>query len=64
MRQSLFTTLVSFILLTASAVLAQTTAPTPAPAPTGGIGTWWWIILIIVIVVAAVWYFGMHRRRP
>ena len=63
MRFASFATLAGASLV-ASSVLAQTTAPSPAPGiSTGGIADWWWIILVVVVIAAAVWYFAQGRTR-
>ncbi len=55
-------TLVSFMFLAASGALAQTTAPSPAPAATaGGIGDYWWLIVVVLVIAAAAWYFMRGR---
>jgi LPXTG-motif cell wall-anchored protein len=55
-------TIVSFILLAAfGPALAQTTAPSPAPAATGDFGDYWWLIVLVLLLAVAAWYF--KRRR-
>jgi hypothetical protein len=62
-------TLISWTLLALSPAGAQTTAPittapTPAPAPTGAAGllaNWWWVIVIVLLAAVAIWYFTRNR---
>jgi uncharacterized protein YjbJ (UPF0337 family) len=49
-------------LLSASPVVAQTTAPASAPASSGGMG-WLWVVLLLALVAGAVWYFWF-RNKP
>ena len=75
MRHSLFTTLVGFILLTASSALAQATGsgtggggtPPGAGVAAGPPGDWsgftWVVALVAVLVVAAIWFFARRRGR-
>jgi len=53
-------TIASFMFLAASGALAQTTAPSPAPAATGGIGDYWWLIVVVLVIAVVAWYF---KRR-
>jgi hypothetical protein len=73
MRYAPFATLFSYLVLTVSSALAQTTTPpgtapgtasTPgagAAAGGGGLADWWWIILVLLVVAAAIWYFMRGR---
>ena len=55
-------TIVSFMFLAAFGALAQTPAPSPAPAATaGGIGDYWWLIVVVLVVAVAAWYFMRGR---
>lgn len=63
------TVMLSFIVLSMSAALAQgTPGSPPATAPTetgqtGGIADYWWIILLVIVVISAIWYFSSRRTR-
>jgi hypothetical protein len=57
------TTIMSFVFLAASGALAQTTAPSPAPAATGDFGDYWWLIVLVLVIAVAAWYFMRGRTR-
>ena len=75
MRHALFTTLVGFILLTASSALAQATgsgtggggtapgARVAAGPPSAWSGFTWIVAIVAVLVVAAIWFFTWRKRR-
>ena len=54
-------TIVSIMFLAASGAFAQTTAPSPAPAATGGVGDYWWLIVVVLVIAVAAWYFMRGR---
>jgi uncharacterized protein YjbJ (UPF0337 family) len=61
MRRTHFTLVTGPLLLASSPLMAQTAAPSSAPAASGGMG-WLWIVLLLAVVGAAVWYF-MFRNK-
>jgi membrane protein DedA with SNARE-associated domain len=75
MRPPLLTTLISFILLTASSALAQATGSGTGGGSTGPgagtasglVGDWtgftWIVAIVAVLVVAAIWFFARRRGR-
>ena len=64
MRPTQFRLLVGSLLLAVSPVIAQTSAPSSAPAASTGGGTGWlWLILLLAVAGGAVWYFWF-RDKP
>ncbi len=64
MRKTQLTILAASFALVSWPALAQTAAPTSAPASsTGGGFSWLWLIVLLAVIGAAVWYFGYARNR-
>jgi FtsH-binding integral membrane protein len=56
------------LLLSASAALAQASAPVEGsppntPGAADGAGNAWWLI-VLVVAALAIWYFARNRNRP
>lgn len=63
MRPTPLHLLVGSLLLAISPALAQTTAPSSAPAASTSGGTGWlWIIVLLALVGGAAWYFWSRNR--
>ena len=56
--------LLGSLLLATAPALAQTTAPSSAPATTGGGMGWLWFVILLAIAGAAIWYFAFGRTKP